>query len=205
MSLALPVLLIFVNAVVAAFLIALFFSLKRYEKNLNSFYSKGAKKELERAKQKASEIIEDSQIFSKDLKDQATKSVDQAILHNKQVSDDFFEELYKAQDAKYQEFLDSLTEHYTNVLEQSKQQIEEKTVNKKLQIESELEKSMQETLAKIKEYKQSKLTNIDKESAQILEDKILKTLPEYISIEDKQKLLTEVVEKAKQTNFFKQV
>jgi predicted MPP superfamily phosphohydrolase len=201
----LPVLLIFINLVLIVFLVALYIGLKKWERSLDSIYDKKTKQELERAKNKALSIVENAQIFTEKMQKEAQDSLEKTLNKTKQSTDDFLKQLNSTQAEKYDEFLTLLHEQYKKFWTQEQEELKTKTINKQLEVENIIDTKMKESLVKINDYEKAKKESIDKEAYKVLQNIIKENIPNYISVQDHQKLVAESVEQAKKQGFFKEL
>lgn len=202
MTQTLPVLLIFLNIVVSVFLVVLFVNLKRYEKNVSSYYSKEGKKTIEDAKKQAEKIVHNTQIFTDDLKSDIQQTIKQSVQDTKSSVDNFYKSVTDEQNTKLKEALIEISNYYKESSASLQDEIKKTTIAKQKETEELINSKMQQTLNEIDQYKKDKLANFDKQVQQFVQDELKTRLPSYVDIDDQEKMVIEIVEKAQKQGFF---
>lgn len=202
MTQTLPVLLIFLNIVISVFLVVLFINLKRYEKHVSSFYNKEGKKTIEEAKKQAEKIVQNTQIFTDDLKSEIQQTIKQSVQQIKTSVDDFYKTVTDEQNNKLKEALVEISDYYKQSSIALQDEIKKTTIAKQKETEDIINTKMQQTIAEIESYKKDKLSNFDKQVQKFMEKELKSALPGYVDIEDQEKMVLEIVEKAQKQGFF---
>jgi|GEM_PF-4848729 len=202
MTQLLPVLLIFLNIVISVFLVVLYINLKRYEKNVSSYYNKEGKKTLEQAKKQAKKIIENTQIFTDNLKDEIQKVVKKSTEQTKDSIDNYYKSLTEEQNTQLKQAITQISYYYKQRSSALQDEIKKTTVAKQKETEDLINTKMQATIKEIENYKKEKINNIDRQIQRFIETELKNKLPSYIDIDDQEKMVLEIVEKAQKHSFF---
>ena len=202
MTQLLPVLLIFLNIVISVFLVVLYINLKRYEKNVSSYYNKEGKKTLEQAKKQAKKIIENTQIFTDNLKDEIQKVVKKSTEQTKDSIDNYYKSLTEEQNTQLKQAITQISYYYKQRSSALQDEIKKTTIAKQKETEDLINTKMQATIKEIENYKKEKINNIDRQIQRFIETELKNKLPSYIDIDDQEKMVLEIVEKAQKHGFF---
>jgi len=202
MTQILPVLLIFLNIIISLFLVVLYINLKRYKKNVSSYYSKEGKKTLKQAKKQAEKIIKNTQIFTNTLKNEIQDTIKKSTEKTKDSVDNYYKSLTEEQNIQLKRATAEISSYYKQNSSVLQDEIKKTTIAKQKETEEIINKKMQSTIKQIENYKKEKISNIDKQIQRFIESELKNKLPSYVDIDDQEKMVLEIVEKAQKQGFF---
>jgi cell division septum initiation protein DivIVA len=197
--------LIIVNFLVTAFLIGYSIYLYRIERNLRQKFrsvNTKAAKIIEDANNKAAHIINHSKYVSDEMKDHADQSFDEVLKNLENENKSFYKSLEQTYFDKSETFINEVETETNKDLKEFSDKIAKTTSDTELSLEKKLEGDYEEAKKDIEKFKEMKKKEFEDKLKERIGTISVSIMPSYLKINDQEKFVKEVMEKAATDGFF---
>ena len=204
----LPLFFTFLNLFITVVLFYYSFYLFKKEKKLEEQNKQGLldyEKTLENATKKAKYILEHTDIISSTVKDSFESSINNVTSNIKKNTEDYLKRVLIDQELMISNFTKNITDEYTKKINKSINVADKKYLESQKSMDLQVKQLVKNMEEEVKKYKEAKINNIDSYIKSELMEILKNSLPKYISIENQEEMVIEVIEKAKESGLFKLV
>lgn len=157
---------------------------------------------LEKATRKATSILEHTDIISTDVKksfEGAVAKVSDSVIKN---TDDYLKRILIDQELMLQKTTTELVKKYSDSFNATLQNLDKKYLQNQKDLDKAVSDKLKTILQSIEDYKTTKNKELDQTIKSEVDLLIKQVLPKYISIENQEEMVLEVVKKARDSGFF---
>lgn len=201
----LPLFLTFLNLLITLVLFYYAFYLFKKEQKIaekNKLSVIRYEEALEKATKKATSILEHTDIISADVKksfEGAVDKVSESIIKN---TDDYLKRVLIDQELMLQKTTADLTKKYYASFDTILQNLDKKYLQNQKDLDKAVDEKLKTILQSIDDYRDKKNKELDETVKAEVDLIVKKILPKYISIENQEEMVLEVVKKARDSGFF---
>jgi hypothetical protein len=181
------------------------FFLFKKEQNLSEKGKKALieyEKTLEAASKKAQNILEHTNIISEELKESYEKVFQNISISVEKTTEDFLRRVLIDQGIVLTNFTKKAISKYEELFDKTIKDSGDSYLKQQKDLDSAIKAKTNELTLEIEEYKNSRIVEIDKIIKSEIDVIITKSLPKYISIENKEQLVLDALNKAHEDGFF---